>query len=126
MEKWRKGCFVGLVALLTATILMGCGSVTLLVADAACFRSLTAKIPVYPNAAITQERYTLLRPFGLGETVMVLNSNDDLPVVEQWYTVVAERNRRDLLNFITAAQWSAARNVDGMGTQIVLNGICGG
>ncbi|GIL12642.1 MAG: hypothetical protein BroJett038_13620 [Chloroflexota bacterium] len=110
----------------------GCIIVMFLGLDAACYSAMTRKIPIYPEARVTMERHNFLRAFGMGETVMVLDTDDPSSEVRDWYgrTVAANyrsaQTNRDPFWFMASAQWSVTTAEDGSGAQIVLSGVCGG
>lgn len=109
----------------------GCIAITTLGIDAACYSSMTKKIPVYPNATVTSEQHNFLRTFGMGETLMMLDTDDAPSTVRNWYgeTVAAayeaSKDNRDPFFYMANARYSIAGAEDGTGTQIILSGVCG-
>src|SRR5512134_3595315 len=87
MEERPYGCsrraLLGTLILLIA--LFGCVGVSFVGVDAMCYSSLSQKLPLYPGATITLERHNFLRSFGMGETIMVLESDDPPETVQAWY-----------------------------------------
>ena len=49
-----------------------------------CYNTLSKRLPVYPGAAITFERASLRR-YGMGETIMILDTDDAPAEVREWY-----------------------------------------
>lgn len=107
------------------------GAVITLSVDGLCYSAMTRKIPVYPNARVTLEQYNLLRSFGMGQTAMILDSDDSPETVRDWYGKTVSAATRAALDsgdrtFTWAnASYAIAGAEDGTGTQIVLNGVCG-
>lgn len=126
-------------SVLTSTIIMilvvgGCIASTGLFANWLCTRSLTQKLPIYPDATIVWEGHNLFTAFGMGETYMELHTPDDRDKVHEWYNrysarLLRERASDQSLTFGTG-RWEVNRLDDGVGgssaggSQIVLHGVC--
>jgi hypothetical protein len=132
MEPRPYGCQRRAILLTLGIILVvfACGTISLLGVDTICWNGLTQKLPIYPNATVTLQRHNFLRPFGMGETVMVLESDDPVETVREWYgRTVAEAargsdNEYNPFYYIPSGRYSVTRAEDGSGTQIILNGVC--
>jgi hypothetical protein len=99
--------------------------------DNICYGAMSQKIPVYPNAQITLQEHNLFRQYGLGQTVIILDSADDVTIVRDWYgrttsaAMRAAQDRGDRTYSWASARWSVTTAEDGSGSQIILNGNCG-
>jgi len=97
--------------------------------DTLCYNTLTLRLPLYPDAEQIMARHNFLRQFGMGETVIVLQTEDTPDVVREWYgrTIgeTAQQHENDPFFYgFTSANWSVTRAEDGEGTQIILSGVC--
>ena len=129
----KKGLLYYLKAFLLIVGLFGsCAVVSTLAMDTICYNTLSQRLPVYPGATITVERYSFMRRYGMGETILVLNSDDATDTVREWYGHergrLAQQIRRDrtmnLFYGFTTAVSSVTTAEDGTGSQIVLSGAC--
>lgn len=116
--------------LITAAMLLCIGG-TAAAIDGMCYSVLTRRLPVYPDAEVTLLRYNFVRAFGMGETVMVLETADPPDTVRQWYgqsfgaaARAAQENHDPFFNLASSA-YSITASEDGGGSQIVLSGVCG-
>jgi F420-0:gamma-glutamyl ligase-like protein len=113
-------------------LMFGCIVITTIGIDAACYSSMSAKLPIYPNARVTLDQHNFLQRFGMGTTVMILDTDDDVEVVRDWYgTTVAKvykaaRETNQAFFYFASARYSVGPAEDGSGTQIILNGACAG
>ena len=120
---WR-GCAWSIPAILIGIALLS----TLVVArlDASCRSTAHAALPDYPNATFVTETYSLFAPWGLGETIRVLATKDDLRTVRSWYR---RRSETPFQSGVThgvdnaAIVWSV-RTI-GDETRILLGAACG-
>jgi len=119
-----------LVTLLFVGLVVLCGAISILTIDSICWNGMTQKLPIYPNATITFQRHNFLRSFGMGTTVMMLDSDDSSDVVREWYgrsVGAAARAAKDSGNRfydIPIGRFSITRAEDGTGSQIILSGDC--
>ncbi len=110
--------------------LLLCGAITMLVADTVCYNGMVQKLPIYPQATVVFQRHSGFRAFGMGETALILESDDAVETVRNWYgqTVAASaRMAKDTDNpfyYIPVGRYSVARAEDGTGAQIILSGDC--
>jgi hypothetical protein len=119
-------------ALLIVGLFGSCAIVFTLAFDSMCYNVLSQRLPIYPGAKITLERYSFMRRYGMGETIMVLDSDDAVEIVRDWYGRargrVSQQVRRDntmnLFYGFTRAVASVTTAEDGTGSQIVLSGAC--
>lgn len=133
MDERPYGCSrrAVLAILVVFLAIFGCIGGLALGVDAACYSAMTKKIPLYPNARVTYQVYNTFRLFGLGETRLVLDSDDPVDEVRNWYgrtvganTKAAQENH-DPFFFLATGRWAVAEAEDGSGTQIILSGVCG-
>jgi hypothetical protein len=130
MEPRPYGCSgkAVLVTLGIVVFVLVCGGVSMLAVDGVCWNSLSQKLPIYPNATITLQRHNFLREFGMGTTVIILDSDDPVEKVRDWYgrTVAAAGHAagNDPLYYIPVGRYSITHAEDGTGTQIILSGDC--
>ena len=127
----RRGCSWKAFLIIMALV-FGCPAVTTLALDAVCHNVLSQRLPIYPNARITFEQYSFLRRYGMGETIIILDSDDEVEEVRDWYGEVngriaqqmREENAMNRFYGFTSAVASVTRAEDGTGSQIVLSGAC--
>ena len=121
-----------LAVLLVIGGMLACISLSFVGVDAMCYSSLSQRLPIYPGATITLEQHNFLRTFGMGETVMILDSDDPPDVVQSWYgRTTYEGQRRAKANhdpfyYMATGRYSVTTAEDGTGSQIVLSGGCVG
>jgi hypothetical protein len=128
--RWRRRLIV-LIAI--PLVMLACVGITTFALDNLCYTALTQRLPIYPGATVTVERHNGLRAFGMGETIMVIETDDPLDTVRDWYGVNAggavrrmqQQGQMVLVN-ITETSYSATTAEDGTGTQVLLSGVCGG
>jgi hypothetical protein len=130
MENLPRGCLrtlrTGVVILL---LVLACGTVSTLGIDAMCYNTLSKRLPVYPDSKRTFEKHNFLRAFGMGETLIILETDDPPDVVRDWYGhavgKAASENRDNPVFFgVSSAAWSVTKSEDGSGSQIILSGVC--
>lgn len=118
--------------LLVVLVLFGCIGISFVGVDAMCYSSLSQRLPLYPGATVTLERHNFLRTFGMGETVMVLESDDPPDVVQRWYGRMSyegqqrAKENHDPFYFMATGRYSVTTAEDGTGSQIILSGGCVG
>ena len=128
MKRLRlRGPALGCLVVLGAVIL--CGGITFFAADRICYGNLSRRLPIYPNATVTSRTHNLFTEFGMGNTVVVLDSPDPPDNVRSWYAVETGSYVRESLRnntpFFRMAQGSATINSNGSGgSQIILYGTC--
>lgn len=111
-------------------VIILCGSATMFAADRICYGNLTQRLPLYPDATVTRRTHNLFTEFGMGNTVVVMESADDPETVRSWYAIHTGTYLRDALDnntpFFRMAQGQVdvTRAQDGSGTQIILFGTC--
>ena len=130
-ERQPPGCRRILLGTLAVTIAMVlCISVVAIGIDRTCVADLTPRLPIYPNTTVKSEQHNFLTPFGMGESIMILQSNDPAEVVRDWYSrTVGAINYKDVQNgtpkHLGRTSWTVSEAPDGKGSQIVLYGYCG-
>ena len=118
--------------LVVMAVLFICIGVSFVGVDAMCYSSLSQKLPLYPGATVTLERHNFLRAFGMGETVMVLDSDDPVETVQAWYGQMTyegqqrARETHDPFYFMATGRYSVTTAEDGTGSQIILTAGCVG
>lgn len=128
MKRLRlQGPALGCLVILAAVVL--CGGITFFAADRICYGNLSQRLPVYPNATVTSRTHNLFTEFGMGITVVVLDTPDTPETVRSWYAVETGSYVREALRnntpFFRMAQGSATINSNGSGgSQIILYGTC--
>ncbi len=133
-QRQGRGCrrlIIGIVAVTGAMLL--CISGVTVVLDNLCYQGLTQRLPIYPGSEIVFEEHSGLRPFGNGETLMIIEAPDDYVTVADWYSRNAagavrrmQQSGQQMLISLTSAQFSLIALEDKPGTQVTLNGVCAG
>lgn len=110
-----------------------CGSTMVFALDRICYGNLTQRLPIYPNAEVTRRVHNLFTEFGMGNTVVTLQTLDTPEVVRSWYGVHTGDYLRESLRENTPFFRMAQGQVDvtrdpetpgGTGSQIILFGTC--
>ena len=128
MKRLRlQGPALGCLVILAAVVL--CGGITFFAADRICYGNLSQRLPIYPNATVSSRTHNLFTEFGMGNTVVVLDSPDSPDDVRSWYAVQTGSYLREALRsntpFFRMAQGSATvSRSDTGGSQIILFGTC--
>lgn len=118
--------------LIVIGVLFGCIIVSFVGVDAMCYSSLSQRLPYYPGATVTLERHNFLRPFGMGETIVILDSDDPPETVQKWYgqkTYEGQQRAKenhDPFYYTATGKYSVTTAEDGTGSQIILSGGCVG
>lgn len=92
--------------------------------DQICVNEAKLWMPRYPGASVVQEEYSLLRPFGIGITDLVLHSEDERDTVSQWYVANRRENRDQRRSRLSDMTWRTASAPNG-GTFIYMHAECG-
>lgn len=110
-----------------------CLLITVLTLDHLCYTGLSQRLPLYPGASVVFESHNGPRIFGMGQTLMILETDDPVETVREWYGINAggatrrmQQSGQRLLIGIADASYSVITAEDGTGTQITLSGACGG
>ncbi|NJO82684.1 MAG: hypothetical protein HC828_07575 [Blastochloris sp.] len=126
----RRRPIRGLGCLLVLAALFGCMGVSVFTLDRICYSVLSQRVPIYLNARIAVRQHNFLSEWGMGDTSMVLYSDDPPEEVRAWYAVTTGAYlRRALQNnepFFRMAQgdWAVETAEDGVSSQILLYGTC--
>lgn len=117
------GCLVLILAIIV------CVSTVTFAADRLCYGNLSQRLPIYPNATASTRTHNMFTEFGMGNTVVVLDSPDAPDAVRSWYAVhtgdYLRRALRENTPFFRMAQGKVDVYSDGEGgSQIVLRGTC--
>lgn len=127
-RNWRKALLS--LAVIPLVMLL-CISGTVLGLDSLCYSTTSRLLPAYPGAEVVLERYNFLRAFGIGETIMVLETGDDLEIVREWQArqyasvarAAAQGTGRIAFN-MTDANYEVTALEDRPGSQITLSSVC--
>jgi hypothetical protein len=129
-SRWR-GWILAVVAI--PLVMLLCVGSTALVLDNLCYTALTLRLPIYPDAAVILEKHSGMRAFGMGETLMIIETDDPVETVRDWYGRTAgsairrmQQSGQQMLITLSDASYSVIEAEDGQGTQITLSGVCGG
>ena len=129
-SRWRKRILA--IIAIPAMVFLCIGGVALTL-DHLCYTGLTQRLPIYPGAEVVFEEHNGLRAFGSGETLMIIETEDPIETVREWYgrnaggvTRRMRQQGQQMLISLTNASYSMVTAADGNGTQITLSGVCGG
>jgi hypothetical protein len=127
----HQSCF-GCLGLLAAFVF--CIGTVLLAIDRVCYTSLSRRLPLYPNAEVRLRQHNLFSEFGMGNTAVILFTQDEPDTVRQWYGRITSdylRGTQDSGNPIdrlalrlAKGQWDVTRDESGAGSQVILFGTC--
>lgn len=128
----RHKSLFGCLAIIVGIFL--CSGVSFFAVDRVCHAALSQRLPLYPGAEVRSRTHNLFSEFGMGNTVIVLYSEDEPDVVRSFYgraqgayTQTAVRSRDWVTTAglrVSRADWSVVRDSDGVGSQIILFGTC--
>lgn len=99
-----------------------CFGGTLVVIDNVCAQNAAEYLLYYPNAEVASEDYTFVRAWGMGETTVVLETDDSTIRVLDWY-----RDNRPTIqpvNLLATMDQTVRRDDATGGTRIVLTSEC--
>ncbi|GEM_PF-1086237 len=123
---------LGCLMIVAAVIV--CGGLLSFGLDRICVGYLPQRLPIYPNATVTFRDHNLFTEFGMGNTVLILDSPDEPDVVRAWYATQTGTFLRASLDEsdpivsigrrIARVDWDVTRAEDGTGTQIILFTTC--
>ena len=120
---------VGTLVIIVAIVL--CISVTLVGVDRTCVSDMEPRLPIYPNTTVKLQQHNFLTQFGMGESVMILHSDDPVEVVRDWYSktvgaIVYADVQKGNIRHMGRTNWTVDEAPEGKGSQIILYGYCGG
>lgn len=78
-----RGCLLSGLAIVLA--LLVCGGSVIAFYDVRCTQDASVWIPIYPESEIIRQQYNGIRPFGVGVTLVRLQTQDDESVVQSFY-----------------------------------------
>ena len=83
--------------------------------DHNCYNHATLFLPQYPNAEFMDVQNEFLRPFGMGITLMTLETSDDADTVRSWYLQELREIREANPNFtgLATTDWDVVANGEG-------------
>jgi hypothetical protein len=87
-----RGCLLSGLAIMLALVV--CGGSIMAFYDVRCSQDANAWIPIYPESEIIREQYNGIRPFGVGVTLLRLQTEDDETTVESFYVETQRALRR--------------------------------
>ena len=127
MERQPRGCkqsLLSVFAVIGAIVL--CIGGTTLGLDGACVADVAPRMVVYPGATLVSENHTFFREYGMGETGIVLHSDDDPEKVRSWYAVTISDilRKRGTTGTFGAVKWLVQASNDGKGSDIALYSKC--
>lgn len=88
-ERPHYGCrqmLLAMVGILVGLVL--CVSVVVVAVDVSCVSQAETWIPRYPNATKVDEVYNFIRPFGMGITLVVLETPDSAQEVRNGTVII--------------------------------------
>jgi hypothetical protein len=119
-----KGCAsssLGGCLVLFAVIIVFISGFTLAI-DQICYGEMRRFMETYPGAETRLIRNNFLRPYGIGETVVILNSEDDAITVRGWYGRLTGEELR--AGRVLSRVSFDVTSLDDGGSQIILLGHC--
>jgi hypothetical protein len=131
-EATRPGCRRTLLSLILIALAVSlCIGSTVTAIDSLCYAAQAPLLPYYPGARVVRINTSAPRPFGWGETVVQLESDDDPSTVRDWYggrfgRALGERADGPLAFMSGTARTSyrVRRADDGTGSTITLRATC--
>jgi hypothetical protein len=117
--KWARNLVLFLL------LVFGCPGSIAIVADITCHSSIGTWMPNYPNAETISVQHNFIRPRGLGSTVIILITPDDVETVENFY----RQNIQTLVNKGTprgmgSTDFYVEKNPEREGSRITLFSRC--
>jgi hypothetical protein len=112
---------ISMVGILIGLIV--CASVAVIAVDVSCVSQAETWIPRYPNATTVDEVYNFVRPFGMGITLVVLESPDSVQEVRKWYGDHRRNVARTQTQGYATLDWRVTSTVMG-GSRIALSSEC--
>jgi hypothetical protein len=119
-EYTPRRVLLSLLIILAGTVI--CFVTTAAVIDSVCVGNAEEWLPRYPNSEVVQVYHNFIRPFGIGETVMTLESPDPQTEVLRWY-----RARRGIgmpQNLLASLNFTVRENTETGGSTIQLSSEC--
>ena len=131
-EREAPGCrrmIVGTLAVMLAIVL--CITTVVIGVNGSCVADLAPRLPIYPNATVKLQQHNFLTQFGMGESVMILHSDDAVETVRDWYSrtvgaIVYADVQKGNVRHMGRTNWTVDESPEGKGSQIILYGYCGG
>jgi hypothetical protein len=87
-----RGCLLSALAIVLALVV--CGGSVMAFYDVRCTQDANAWLPIYPESEIIREQYNGIRPFGVGVTLVRLQTEDDEATVQSFYVETQRALRR--------------------------------
>jgi hypothetical protein len=123
----------GTGCLVVGIVVLACVGSAFFALDRVCVAALDWRLPTYPGARIVTQRYNLVTPNGLGQTVTTLYAPANYLDVNRWYAVTISNRTRDYTksevyglyyNLTRGTTWSVTVAEDGVGAQVFLFANC--
>ena len=131
MNSSRRGCLGCLVIFLGMIV---CGSIVYISVDRVCYTGISRRVPVYPEATQVRLQHNMFFAYGMGTTVGIYESADDPETVRRFYannqrafTQNDATNPSPLISAyvrLTQARYDVTEAESGVGSQIILYGVC--
>ncbi|MFP4322930.1 MAG: hypothetical protein ACLFTK_10800 [Anaerolineales bacterium] len=120
---WRRSLRSCAVFGLTFFVFFGGGTVFI---DQTCISQTRTYMPLYPNAEVVSEEYTYFRPFGIGETRVIMRTADAEGAVRRWYREIRREAYRETGEGMPglAQIRMGVIEADESGTTLSLNSFC--
>ena len=130
-DRQSPGCrrmILGTLVVILALVL--CVVVVSIGVDRTCVNDLKPRLPIYPNTTVKLQQHNFLTQFGMGESVMILHSDDPVEVVRDWYSktvgaIVYADVQKGTIRHMGRTNWTVGPEETGTGSQIILYGYCG-
>lgn len=88
-----RGIIISTLLILISIVI--CISVVVVGIDASCAETIETWLPYYPGAEVREVRHDMFRARAMGNTLVVLHTQDDLRRVDRWYVDLRNRLTRD-------------------------------
>jgi hypothetical protein len=130
-ERESPGCRKMIVWTLVVCAAMVICVVTVVIGvDRTCVADLTPRLPIYPNTTVKLQQHNFLTQFGMGESVMILHSDEPVAIVRDWYSrtvgaIVYADVQKGNIRHMGRTNWTVDEAPEGKGSQIILYGYCG-
>lgn len=130
-ERQSPGCrrmIVGTLVVMVAIVV--CITTIFIGVDRSCVSDLAPRLPIYPNTTVKLAQHNFLTQFGMGESVMILHSDDAVETVRDWYSktvgaVVYADVQKGNVRHMGRTNWTVDPAPEGSGSQIILYSYCG-
>lgn len=101
--------------------MLACTGIGLGVVDYTCVNEANIWMPYYPDAEVAREAYNVFRPFGVGQTLVELRTQDSEATVREWYSQIRTETPFNFSNVTSSMRWDVQTNDDGSTTVILFS-----